>query len=683
MAGTNLNQMLAFVQDAIQVQQNALIQNSTKVKNAEKSDFDQFLQVSTANVNSRKETNMPTTNVAQKETAVEQKKETTDVPVETTETKALEKTETAEAGNSRNVEAKGDSKTTDALKSMDKENVDDIAKKITIGITNAFQSKVEQTVMENIQHVGAVEEETNQLEENLLLKENVTDMPDVVEGTNNIENSEIIVDTTVGEDMLVAPETEGGMLQQEQSSEEEQAQILQLGNIQIRFKFTTKEDVSITIPDVVSTEEITEMLPNGFVDVELPEDLKEVLENIQTQLLQQIVENFQVTEEEVTEAMEALAIQFFDLMNSDKLKELAVCLSNEENLVSMVTNEQLFTAYKEAEAGIEKVMTALPENLTEALKDLSKSVDELQVKLSQVQIPEEMVILEQPEIMPEAMEKMDVLTDTLKMEGEVPKQNHENVIPIEVEVADEVVKEQPKQEVSGEQKVVNVEDGDAVAETKVLQQEQNSSSQGENQWSSQKETEAGTTAKVKTDGDAPVAVQSSTNYSTVVTETEVQTVVTTQHTDFDGIVRQIVEQVKVQVKPDTVSMELQLNPENLGKVSLHISSKEGAVTAQLLVQNETVKAAIEGQLTILRETMQQQGIKVDAVEVAVQTGDFGRSLEQQSQQGKQKENNQQSKVFRNRGINLLSGIDEENMDEEELLRAHIMRESGNSVDMNA
>ena len=173
-----------------------------------------------------------------------------------------------------------------------------------------------------------------------------------------------------------------------------------------------------------------------------------------------------------------------------------------------------------------------------------------------------------------------------------------------------------------------------------------------------------------------------TTVQTVSFDNQIQTITKTEQTSFEGIVRQIVQQVKVQVKPDTVSMELQLNPENLGKVNLHVSSKEGAVTAQLFVQNETVKQAIEGQIMVLREAMQQQGIKVEAVEVTVETGDSSRNLEQHEEDSKENAREQARKVSR-KNINLLNGLEEVDLEEEEILRTHIMRQSGNSLDMNA
>lgn len=69
-------------------------------------------------------------------------------------------------------------------------------------------------------------------------------------------------------------------------------------------------------------------------------------------------------------------------------------------------------------------------------------------------------------------------------------------------------------------------------------------------------------------------------------------------------------------------MEIALNPENLGKVNLLVSVREGVVTAKLVAENEQVKKALEGQLNVLKENMSNQGLKVEAVEVTVQNNAF-------------------------------------------------------------
>lgn len=92
--------------------------------------------------------------------------------------------------------------------------------------------------------------------------------------------------------------------------------------------------------------------------------------------------------------------------------------------------------------------------------------------------------------------------------------------------------------------------------------------------------------------------------------------------DIREIAQQIIDQIRVTINPEQTTMELQLNPEHLGKVNLTISSKEGAVTAHFVVQNELAKEAVEGQMITLKETLDQQGIKVENIEVTVASYTF-------------------------------------------------------------
>ena len=430
----------------------------------------------------------------------------------------------------------------------------------------------------------------------------------------------------------------------------------------------TKESVSeetlkVLLPQNIQglleiTENSTEVAEN------MPEDLQEALVEIETELMQKIMESFDVTEEELKEAMEVLAISIVDLLQTDKLKELAVYVSGEESLVSLVTNADMYNAYKEVAVGIEEISATL-------MDKFSVTPEELQQIVSQLK---ETTIETTQNIMESV--NMDVVSEEASLlEGaEQPAElgTEEKQPQILVEVSKTV----------GTSEKQNADSNVFVQENGEIQTEITSQDAGTQQQGNFASTENGEETEITQKSNENSAIQTNTSYSTVVTENEVQTVVKTQQADFDGIVRQIVEQIKVQIKPDVTSMELQLNPENLGKVNLQVTSKEGAVTAQLFVQNETVKAMIESQLMVFREAMNEQGVKVEAVEVTVETGQFGRSLEQHSEQQKQ-EAEKQAKSYQHRAINLLDGIEEESMDAEELLRAHIMRESGNSVDMNA
>ena len=115
---------------------------------------------------------------------------------------------------------------------------------------------------------------------------------------------------------------------------------------------------------------------------------------------------------------------------------------------------------------------------------------------------------------------------------------------------------------------------------------------------------------------------------------------TVQTTELKEIVNQIVDRIKIIVKPEQTSMELQLNPEELGKVNLTIQSKNGVMTAQFVVQNEMSKEAIESQMSTLKETLNQQGIKVDAIDVTVASYTFEQKGQADSQGQPENQKNQ-------------------------------------------
>ena len=127
---------------------------------------------------------------------------------------------------------------------------------------------------------------------------------------------------------------------------------------------------------------------------------------------------------------------------------------------------------------------------------------------------------------------------------------------------------------------------------------------------------------------------------------------------------------------------MQLNPEHLGSLHIRLSSKQGNVTAQFVVQNEAVRAALEMQMIQLKENFAEQGIKVDAVEVTVESHAFNQNMQQSNEQNAQAE--AQARKTSPRSINLLNdNWAEEELTEEEQLVAEMMEANGNTVDYMA
>jgi len=123
---------------------------------------------------------------------------------------------------------------------------------------------------------------------------------------------------------------------------------------------------------------------------------------------------------------------------------------------------------------------------------------------------------------------------------------------------------------------------------------------------------------------------------------------------------------------------LQLNPEHLGKVNLSLQSKDGAMTAQFVVQNELTKEAIESQIFTLKETLEHQGIKVETIEVTVANYGF----DQNSHTGANKEQTKQNNSP-GRKITMEEAVSMSELPQEETITENITGLRGSQIDYQA
>lgn len=108
---------------------------------------------------------------------------------------------------------------------------------------------------------------------------------------------------------------------------------------------------------------------------------------------------------------------------------------------------------------------------------------------------------------------------------------------------------------------------------------------------------------------------------------------------MSAIVEQVVRQVRIRVMPETTNMEMMLHPASLGRVNLSVSTMaNGVSTAVLTVENQMAKEALESQMIALKQSFDEQGLKVDAVEVTI--SDFG--LNHENRDAYQEQQNGQS-----------------------------------------
>ena len=127
-------------------------------------------------------------------------------------------------------------------------------------------------------------------------------------------------------------------------------------------------------------------------------------------------------------------------------------------------------------------------------------------------------------------------------------------------------------------------------------------------------------------------------------------------------------------------MELQLNPEHLGKVLLSVASKNGVMTANFTVQSDEARAALESQMYTLRENLESKNLKVEVVEVQIADSDFTQR-DQTGSEDQKNPNNGNGKQMK------FSFDDEEDENVSDVqsddVRKKVMLDSGNSVDFTA
>ena len=137
------------------------------------------------------------------------------------------------------------------------------------------------------------------------------------------------------------------------------------------------------------------------------------------------------------------------------------------------------------------------------------------------------------------------------------------------------------------------------------------------------------------------------------------------------------DHMNIRLTAETTELDMQLQPETLGTLQIKISAKEGIMTAQFTTASETVKGVLESQMIQLQQQLEQQNIKVEAIEVTVQSHAFESALEKGNEHQASEE---ETKKNRTRRIDLLSLDGTTELESEEQLLAEMMEANGNTVD---
>ena len=375
---------------------------------------------------------------------------------------------------------------------------------------------------------------------------------------------------------------------------------------------------------------------------ETAEAVEEKLGEKAEELVEEIAKELGVTVEDVEKVLEELGISMTELFNKENLTQVVVVLSGAEDVTQIVMDEELF-------AQVNKLLGQMEEMLTEVSDNTDVTVEELMEYVSKEEFKGEF-----------KTENSDVKVLEAEVVTEAEETNVADAAKVDTDTTEAMNKTETENTV------------------KVTKSETSESSQGH-------------TERDMSQGNAETNQQFLTN---VASENNLQSVALNvdnglnPYLTFEAreIMQQILDYIKVSVKPDMTSLQMQLNPEELGTLQIEVTNKNGMLTAQFTTQDESVKAVIESQLVQLKESMNEQGLKVQAVEVTVASQQFDRNLDKNGNEGTTQEENQKAKGKQIRRINLNElDMEEELEDADDAIRiaADMMARNGNTIDFMA
>lgn len=394
--------------------------------------------------------------------------------------------------------------------------------------------------------------------------------------------------------------------------------------------------------DVSGKTEITESVVQTEEEPEIPEEVIQAMNVLFVDILQVIVDHTGKTPDEIINMMQDLGLESADLLSSDNLNDLITGLMGKDNIMELLTDTD---------------MSSMIKNLVAEINDLkSQFTDNFNMSPETVRFDFDDSLLTQELSKPEVLQPVE-----------------ENVVPADVkesEIKQEPVVSQEDSkllEVKQEEPVSVKSAGEVLTEdNKILSgMRENANQNPDNSMSGEKKNS-------ENNKDTDVQKNSVVMMSDMLEG--IKTIVSESLPEDTGdfaasrIVNQILDNIHMNAKPDMTSLEMQLEPEHLGKVTISIVTKAGHITAQIAAQNEAAKEAIESQLNVLKDNLNQQGIKVEAIEVTIASHGFEENLEKGGDSAGEQKESKHKKTISAKDLAELNGeISEDPVNEETVM----------------
>ncbi len=439
------------------------------------------------------------------------------------------------------------------------------------------------------------------------------------------------------------------------------------GGGEVKFSSPGKQEVSSVQEHADIQRKSSQTLQEKAVEAEQlveEEMLQEAAQEAGAQLIEEVADTFDVTVREVEEVMAALGLNPLDLFVPENLVQLVLGINQGIDVLTITTDEQLFADLKNLMNMAENLMNQMAEEFGLTKEQLAGMLQEFSGQLA-MQQADESFLGEIPEGEQDDVVNQQSLAAVSAEEDGQPK--------VEVEVdSDEI------QTVTQKESALN-----GGSTTAGVAEEAPATVAGVSD-----KTDGKQQSEANQDGSRNLAGESfRSNLLNQLSQAVENAAASTQSGEVSGteIIQQITEYIRVAVNGETTELELQLTPESLGNVKVQIASKAGVLTATFVTENEAVKTVLEAQMIQLKESFEQQGLKVDSVEVNVETRGFERSLDQENQE---QQNLEEAQKRNGRRITL-RGLEEgeellaEDLSEGDRIVADMMRRNGNTVDFTA
>lgn len=342
------------------------------------------------------------------------------------------------------------------------------------------------------------------------------------------------------------------------------------------------------------------------------------------ELKQVLLNQLGLSEEELDQALEALGMTLIDLFDPNQLTNFFLQINGAEDASALLTDEGLVM-------NLQKLVDTV--DAMNPLKDFGLNVEDAKEILEQMKgiQTEDFIVPESKEQVSEQKEILDEVTESTE--------DTSSQLPDQVKT-EGTTEEKPQKDATSSQE------------------------------NSQKQ-ETSNEVKLSVNASVDVGTQTKIDFIDQLAPTS----------EAKEIVNQMVREIKVTLSPEQTSMEMVLTPESLGKVNLTVSSKNGVMTAHMVTETQVAKEAIESQLHVLKETFENQGVKVEAVEVTVAANQF--DFMNQSQMN-QKEHEHSSNVKKSNGkLRMMDEFEEVEETEASMENLNASIGKGTQIDITA